>query len=173
MCCSKTTTLGAAYESALAHGQPAEFWTHELDTREPQGVSTHDGEVIGALKFASTVALLDRLASLPRGTLVCLDELQFFDVGILELPAVVARTKCSVMAAGLDYDFMGRPFGYTLELAKMAHTELRLTARCHADCLLPAIWTSKLTTSMQLVEVGGKDIYAPRCTQHFEAGFVQ
>jgi thymidine kinase len=43
-----------------------------------------------------------------------IDEAQFFDEGIVEVANQLANNGVRVVIAGLDMDFLGRPFGQCL-----------------------------------------------------------
>jgi thymidine kinase len=101
---------------------------------------------------------------------VAIDEAQFFDS---ELPAVVERLIAGgreVIAAGLDTDFLGRPFGPMPALLALADDVRKLTAICVA-CGAEATRTQRLIDGQPaspwdpLIVVGGMgdERYEARC----------
>lgn len=76
--------------------------------------------------------------------LVIVDEVQFFDVSILDVIDRCRRAGIDVCVAGLDLDFLGRPFGHTLELAAHASEARKLTAICMTCCSRPASFTQMI-----------------------------
>lgn len=100
-----------------------------------------------------------------------IDEAQFFDrwlIGFLqEFLKSNAAQDFTVVAAGLDMDAWGRPFGIMPELLTIADEVQKETAICFV-CKKPAMFTQKLSDSGQQVEVGDADIYEARCRNcHF------
>jgi thymidine kinase len=102
--------------------------------------------------------------------LVAIDEAQFFDQG---LPGVVERLVAdgrNVITAGLDTDFLGRPFGPMPDLLALADEVQKLTAIC-VVCGAEATRTQRLidgqpaSPSDPLIVVGGMgdDRYEARC----------
>jgi len=62
--------------------------------------------------------------------LIVLDEVQFFHTSLLSVVDQIRRAGITVIAAGLDLDYLGRPFGSTLTLAATATDARKLTAIC-------------------------------------------
>lgn len=80
----------------------------------------------------------------PTIRLVIIDEAQFFAVSILTVVDRLRRAGIDVCVAGLDLDFLGRPFGYTLELAAHASEARKLTAICMTCCSRDATFTQMI-----------------------------
>ena len=99
---------------------------------------------------------------------IAIDEVQFFDEGIVDICEYLADKGVRVMVAGLDKDFRGEPFGVMPELLTRAEFVTKLTAIC-AKCGAPATRTQRLVNGQpadfhsDIVLVGSKDHYEPRC----------
>lgn len=94
------------------------------------------------------------------------DEAQFFDEWMVDFLAdflrIHSQDDITIVAAGLDMDAWGRPFGIMPKLMTIADHVQKETAICFV-CKKPAIFTQKLTDSGSQVEVGDFDIYEARC----------
>lgn len=100
-----------------------------------------------------------------------IDEAQFFDQWmvdfLVEFMKVNSDKDIMVIAAGLDMDAWGRPFGIMPKLMTVADEVQKETAICFV-CKKPAMYTQKLSESDKQVEVGDTEIYEARCrTCHF------
>jgi len=93
---------------------------------------------------------------------VVIDEVQFFDDGIVELCNKLADNGKRVIVAGLDQDFRGKPFGPMPNLLAIAEYVTKLNAIC-VKCGNPASRTQRLTRDKETVVVGAADVYEARC----------
>jgi len=104
-----------------------------------------------------------------------IDEVQFFDDGIVGVIGQLVDRGARVVAAGLAQDFRGLPFGPLPEL--LAHAEFvdKLQAVCHR-CGGPATMTQRLVDGQPApadgatIVVGALDSYEARCRACFEPG---
>ena len=94
------------------------------------------------------------------------DEAQFFQPWLYDFLFDLLRhrsnTDLTVLVAGLDMDAWGRPFGIMPQLMSLADEVQKETAICFR-CKQPAMFTQKLVSSEQQVEVGDSEIYEARC----------
>jgi thymidine kinase len=72
-----------------------------------------------------------------------------------------------VIVAGLDTDFMGRPFEPIPRLLAVAEEITKLLAIC-MRCGNPAVHTQRLVASEELIVVGAGGMYEARCRRCFE-----
>lgn len=99
---------------------------------------------------------------------VAIDEVQFFPSIIVQVLDDLADRGIRVIAAGLDQDFRGEPFGCMPELLARAELITKLTAIC-TKCGAPATSTQRLVNQKPasyhdpVVLVGAKESYEPRC----------
>lgn len=98
---------------------------------------------------------------------VGVDEVQFFDEGILPLTMDLVGMGKRVILAGLDTTFANEPFGPVPALMALADKVTKLSAVC-MTCGQPAIHTQRLSDSQQLVVVGAAGMYEARCRAHFQ-----
>lgn len=97
--------------------------------------------------------------------IVALDEVQFFNPSVIAVCRTLVRNNIRVIAAGLDLDFRGRPFGPMPDLLVLADEVHKLTATC-TTCGGQATRSQRLTPSQELVQLGAKDAYEARCHLH-------
>jgi thymidine kinase len=94
--------------------------------------------------------------------IVAIDEAQFFDKKIIEVCNKLADSGKRVIVAGLDQDYLGKPFGAMPTLLAIAEYVTKLNAIC-VKCGNPASRTQRLTHDTNQVIVGTNDIYEARC----------
>jgi len=98
--------------------------------------------------------------------ILALDEVQFFQSWIFDYIHNLLREKSqselTIIAAGLDMDAWGKPFGPMPQLLAIADEVQKETAICFV-CKKPANITQKLVNTGKTVEVGDADIYEARC----------
>lgn len=97
---------------------------------------------------------------------VGIDEAQFFDDGIIEVCQKLANSGIRVIVAGLDMDYLGKPFGPMPTLMAIAEHVDKVHAIC-VKCGDPAQHSHRLSQSDKLVELGETDKYEPLCRHCF------
>jgi thymidine kinase len=93
---------------------------------------------------------------------VGIDEAQFFDSEIMHVCEVLALRGTRVIVAGLDMDYLGRPFGQMPNLLAIADYITKLHAIC-MKCGNIANVSFRKTTEEGQVLLGEKETYEPRC----------
>ena len=97
---------------------------------------------------------------------VGIDEAQFFDEGIVEVCMTLADRGIRVIVAGLDMDYLGKPFGPMPALMARAEHVDKVHAIC-VRCGNIAQHSHRLTKNDKLVVLGEKDTYEPICRHCF------
>lgn len=97
---------------------------------------------------------------------VGIDEAQFFDDGIIDVCKELANNGIRVIVAGLDMDYLGKPFGPMPAIMAMAEHVDKVHAIC-VKCGDPALHSHRLSDSDKLVELGETDKYEPLCRHCF------
>jgi thymidine kinase len=153
----------------IAH-QPIAIYKHAVDNRyHAERVTSHDANGLDAVPIASSQALIEHLQGLEHPvTVVAIDEAQFFDAGLPGLCARLADQGIRIIAAGLDLDFTGEPFGCMPELLARAEEVTKLHAVC-VETGRPAHFSHRIAGGTSTVEVGEKDRYIPLTRQAFAA----
>ncbi len=103
----------------------------------------------------------------PRTEVVGIDEAQFLGDGLVDVCTKLADLGKRVIVAGLDTDFMGRPFEPIPRLLAVAEEITKLLAIC-VRCGNPAVHTQRLIASDELIVVGASGMYEARCRRCFE-----
>ncbi len=135
-------------------------------------VVSHEGLNADALPVGSAAELLERLATSTAGAplphVVGIDEVQFFDEAIVDAVDSLASQGIRVVAAGLDQDWRGRPFGPMPLLMAIAEYVTKLHAVC-ARCGGAATRSQRLVAAEGQLFVGGAAEYEARCRACFVA----
>jgi len=154
-------------------GQRALVIKPVVDDRYDVGhVVSHAGAKMRAVTAESS-AEVARLAS--GYDAIGVDEVQFFDDGIVEVIENLVRRGTRVIAAGLAQDFRGLPFGPMPTLLCVADYVDKLEAVCHR-CGGAATMTQRLVDGRPApfdgatVQIGALDSYEARCRACYESG---
>ncbi len=97
-----------------------------------------------------------------RTEVVGVDEAQFFDQGLIQVVAQLAASGKKVIIAGLDLDFLGRPFEPIPSLMTHAEYVTKSLAVCHR-CGGSGMYTQRVIASDELVVLGAEGAYEARC----------
>lgn len=171
MFCGKTEELIRRIRRATIARQTVQVFKHSLDNRYEgvTKVSSHDGQHLAAQHISFSGDLLPFVT--PSTTVVALDEVQFFDDGIIDVIQQLANRDIRVIVAGLDLDFRGEPFGMMPELMSIAEEVTKLHAIC-VVCGEPASRTQRLVNGKPahyddpIILVGAEESYEARCRKH-------
>jgi thymidine kinase len=104
-----------------------------------------------------------------RTQVVGIDESNFFSPDLVDIASQLADTGKQVIIAGLDTDYMGRPFSPMPTLLTLAESITKTLAIC-MRCGNPAKHTQRLVESDDLIVVGAGGMYEARCRRCFEPG---
>lgn len=156
----KTEELIRRLRRAEFANQKVEIYKPCIDVRysEDQVVS-HEGHSIPSTPIESPASMLLLSSDVE---VVGIDEAQFFDDTIVEVVQTLANRGIRVIVAGLDQDFLGKPFGAMPALMAVAEDVQKVHAIC-VKCGSPAQHSHRLSTNENLVVLGEKDVYEPLC----------
>ena len=104
-----------------------------------------------------------------RSEVVGIDEANFMGGDLVDVAQRLADSGKQVIIAGLDTDYMGRPFPPMPDLLALSESITKTLAIC-VRCGNPAKHTQRLRGSDDLIVVGAADIYEARCRRCFEPG---
>lgn len=151
--------------------QRVQVFKPALDDRFGEAhVTSHSEMRIPSENVFSARELLGKV--LPDTEVVGIDEGQFFD---FELPAVcntLADQGKRVIVAGLDQDYLGKPFEPMPQLLAIAEYITKTLAICMV-CGGPANHTQRLVASRERVLVGATGAYEARCRHCFDPSLGQ
>lgn len=172
MFCGKTEELIRRLRRARIARQTVQVFKPILDNRYAlEKVKSHSGNEFEAQPIAHASQILQDLQ--PQTTVVGIDEAQFFDDEILAVVQTLANRGVRVIAAGLDTDFRGEPFGAMPTLMAIAERVDKLHAICMV-CGESACRTQRLVNGAPanyhdpIVIVGAAELYEARCREHHE-----
>jgi thymidine kinase len=129
-------------------------------------ITSHNGLFVEAVPVENAKDILDLVE--PDTTVVAVDEIQFFDWQIARVCSELAGRGLRVIAAGLDMDFRGEPFGPMPVLMAEAEMVDKLQAIC-VSCGNPASRTQRLIDDQPacyddpVILVGANEVYEARC----------
>jgi len=142
--------------------KPALDNRYSADEIVSHGDQRMDSEVVSSAK-----EMLTKLDW--RTQVIGIDESNFFGPDLVDITAQLADTGKQVIIAGLDTDFLGRPFSPMPELLCLAESITKTLAIC-MRCGNPAKHTQRLVESDDLIVVGAAGMYEARCRRCFEPG---
>lgn len=152
----KTEELIRRLRRAEMAGQRVEIFKPKIDTRYDEvGVVSHNQNKIPSTPVESSNEIL-LLGS--TCDVVGVDEAQFFDDGIVDVANQLANNGIRVVIAGLDMDFMGRPFGPMPNLMATAEYVTKVHAICKRTGNL-ANYSMRISENKDLVQLGETESY--------------
>lgn len=156
----KTEELIRRLRRAQFAGLKVEIFKPSLDKRYSENrVVSHDDKSIISTPVDNPAAILLLAGDVD---VVGIDEAQFFDYSITDVCNKLADDGIRVLVAGLDMDFMGKPFGPMPALLAIAEYVTKVHAIC-VQCGNLAQYSFRKSADEQLVLLGEKDIYKPLC----------
>jgi len=168
----KTEELLRRVKRARLARQHVVLFKPRVDNRyDDVKVVSHEGIKAEATAVASSAELLAFIDLARAPDVVGIDEIQFFDAGIVDAAERLANAGTRVICAGLDQDYRGCPFGPMPTLMAVAEYVTKLHAVC-SRCGAAACRSQRLIGREGQLFVGGAADYEPRCRRCFVAGAV-
>ncbi|MBK6539923.1 MAG: thymidine kinase [Flavobacteriales bacterium] len=162
----KTEELIRRLRRAEFAKQRVEIFKPGVDDRyHATDVVSHDATSIRSTPVPNSSNLLLLASDID---VVGIDEAQFFDDGLPAVCTQLANSGVRVIAAGLDMDFQGRPFGPMPHLMAVAEHVTKVHAIC-VQCGQLATFSHRTHASQDLIHLGETDSYVPLCRGCFEA----
>ena len=127
-------------------------------------IVSRDERRLKAIPVASSGELLTRVEIGVQ--VVGIDEVQFFDAGVVDVCMQLADAGIRVIAAGLDQDYMRRPFGPMPALLAVAEEVSKMHAVC-VRCRGAAHYSQRVSGGDTQVEIGDSS-YEARCRSCYE-----
>ncbi len=149
----------------FAH-QNIELFKPAIDTRydEKEVVSHNDNSRISTPVHNSSEILL--YVNMETVEVVAIDEVQFFDDGIVAVCTALANAGVRVIVSGLDMDYLGNPFGPMPKLMAVAEYVSKQHAIC-VRCGDLAHHSHRIVASEEQLLLGEKESYEPLCRRCF------
>lgn len=162
----KTTRLLSALERLKLQRKACAVFKPAQDSRYGEGeVVSHSGWRFPAVTVATGVdmlAVLEGCDAMPD--VVAVDEAFMID-GIADALIWLYRSGLTVVVSSLDMSYSGRPFKEIERLMPWATYVEKCAAVC-VVCGQDARYTHKKHASTGEIEVGGAEMYEPRCYTH-------
>ncbi len=152
----KTEELIRRLRRAEMAGQKVEIFKPKIDTRydDVEVVSHNHNKIMSTpVESSNEILLLGSTCDV-----IGIDEAQFFDEGIVEVANQLANNGVRVVIAGLDMDFLGRPFGPMPYLMATAEYVTKVHAICKKTGNL-ANYSMRISKNQDLVQLGETDSY--------------
>jgi thymidine kinase len=156
----KTEELIRRLKRAKIANLKVEIYKPAMDTRYDQNkVVSHDANSIHSttVDHSSKILLLAENAEV-----VGIDEAQFFDEDVIRVAEQLAMQGKRVIVAGLDMDYLGKPFGPMPQLLAIGDFITKLHAIC-LQCGHLANISYRTSEEDGTVVLGEKNNYEPRC----------
>ena len=158
----KTEELIRRMNRAKFARQRVEIFKPSLDIRySVEDVVSHDKNTITSTPIDSSAQILLLASDID---VVGIDEAQFLDEGLVDVCNQLANRGIRVIAAGLDMDFRGVPFGPMPGLCAIADDVTKVHAIC-VRCGALAYLSHRLVAGDKRVLLGEKAEYEPLCRE--------
>jgi thymidine kinase len=145
---------------------PTQTFKPLIDDRyATDAVVSHSSLSTAAEAVSSSEELLRRVKA--RTVVVGIDEAQFFDEGLVAVVDRLAASGKKVIVAGLDLDYLGRPFEPIPTLMTRAEYVTKSLAVCHR-CGGAGMFTQRVIVSDELVVLGAEGAYEARCRRCYD-----
>ncbi len=145
---------------------PVQTFKPAIDNRYADTeVVSHSHLRTAAIPVADSEELLRTVED--RTVVIGIDEGQFFDDGLVDVATMLAGAGKQLIVAGLDTDYLGRPFEPIPSLMLVAEYVTKTLAVCHR-CGGPGLFTQRVIKSDELVVLGATDAYEARCRRCYD-----
>ncbi|HEY5889378.1 MAG TPA: thymidine kinase [Acidimicrobiia bacterium] len=145
---------------------PVQTFKPQLDDRYADTeVVSHSRLSVSAIPVEDSGQLLRAVED--KTEVIGIDEGQFFDIGLVDVVEALARAGKQVIIAGLDTDYLRRPFEPIPMLCDRAEYVTKVLAVCHR-CGGPGMYTQRIVTSDDLVVLGAQGAYEARCRRCYD-----
>lgn len=147
------------------------------DRYDKDNIASHSSVTFKARTFRSLDDLMEKLFKFKNENndkfpdVVGIDEVQFLSKEIIPFIENIVNSGSKVIVAGLDMDYLGRPFGPIPELMAISDKVIKLSAICVAEdengkiCGEPATRSYRIMAkdTGDIIQVGAVDSYQARC----------
>lgn len=137
-----------------------------IDIRTEDTIACRDGDELPAIKVRLSAEIVEHVIQNPDVEVIGIDEAQFFDMGLADVVRKLANEyHLTVLIAGLDMTFEGKPFGPIALLLVEADEVLKLHAICVVCGRRAQYSRRKKNAGKEEVKVGS-DEYEAVCRRH-------
>ena len=130
----------------------------DLDTRNKKNIiESHSKLEIEATTISNPNEILKYKN---KFNIIGIDEAQFFSHDIVDICNILANSGVKVIVAGLDMDYMGKPFGPMPFLMAIAEDVTKVHAVC-SETGDPALYSYRRVENNETIMIGEKKEYNP------------
>ena len=151
----KTEELIRRLKRAKIANQKIQIFKPSLDSRNNDYIESHDKNRIKSLTVKTSYDVYDIGKDFD---VIGIDEVQFFDHEIVSVCNSLANNGVRVIAAGLDMDYLGNPFGPMPNLMAIAEYVTKVHAICSKTGNI-ANYSYRKNKEDSIILIGEKDEY--------------
>jgi len=160
----KTEELLRRIRRAQLAKQKVEIFKPAVDNRyDEANIVSHDARSVSSTPVSSAARIL---LLVQDADVVGIDEAQFFDSELVNVCNTLANRGVRVIVAGLDMDYLGKPFGPVPQLMAIAEHVTKLHAIC-ISCGNLAQYSYRKSDENKKIVIGETDRYEALCRQCF------
>ena len=160
----KTEELIRRLKRAKIAKQKVEIFKPRIDVRyDETNVVSHDANFIHSTPVQSSAEILKHADDVE---VIGIDEAQFFDEGLPAVCETLANRGVRIIVAGLDTDYLGKPFGCMPQLLAIAE----YVTKVHAICMICgdlAHYSHRIVEGSSRILLGEQESYMPLCRTCF------
>ncbi|MBQ2645651.1 thymidine kinase [bacterium] len=178
MSCGKTEELLRRIRRLIIAKKKVKVISPTIDTRaKGDYIESRNGLWLDTIKVKNSEEILELVNE--TDDVIAIDELQFFDEGIVDVIKVLMKQGKRIIGTGLDLDFKGEPFGPMPMLLAYADKVDKLTAICMKCGSEYAVRTQRMIDgkpadkNSPLIMIGADETYEARCLDCWELGDKQ
>lgn len=161
----KTEELIRRLKRARIANMQVEIFKPMIDTRyHVSNIVSHNENAVDATAVEKSSQILELVGN---SEVIGIDEAQFFDQDIVDVCISLANKGKRVIVAGLDMDYLGKPFGPMPDLLAIANYVTKLHAVC-IKCGGIASYSFRTSQENDQVVLGEKEHYEARCRNCFK-----
>ena len=156
----KTEELIRRLKRAKIAKQKVEIFKPKIDVRYDEvNVVSHDANFIHSTPVDSSSKILELVEDVD---IIGIDEAQFFDESLPTVCETLANRGVRVIVAGLDIDYLGKPFGCIPALLAIAEYVTKVHAIC-MNCGDLAHYSHRIVEGSSRILLGEQESYIPLC----------
>ena len=160
----KTKLLIKRINEAQNNNQKIMVFKPKIDIRyNKEKIVSHEKNEFFATPILKPSEILDHIND---SNFVAIDEVQFFSKNIVNICYELSQKKINVVLAGLDLDYLGKPFGAMPKLMRIANKLTHLNAICDI-CQSKAFHTYRMSNNNETIMLGEKETYLALCKTCF------
>lgn len=164
---SKTSRLLSTLERYKYQHKKIVVFKPKIDDRySTSEVVTHSGWKTPAVCVKTGADILEHLSNLDESPQVIAVDEAFMIPGVAESLIWLFKTSFTVVVSSLEMSAAGKPFSEIEKMMIWATTVEKCTAVCTV-CGKDAHYTHKKQTGGDEIQVGGSELYEPRCFKCF------